>query len=113
MVEGEFVAMLSAELIDVDGVVQFVDLSYTVKIEGKTTWSPKHPFKFKRQPEIQKEILHGVTGSVMPGETLAIMGPSGSGKTTLLNLLGGRNQHGITGQSTYNDIPYNKALKRR
>jgi len=93
--------------------VKFVDIRNTVKIEGKTTWSPKQPFKFKRQPHIQKEILHGVTGSVAPGETLAIMGPSGSGKTTLLNLLGGRNQSGITGQNTYNDIPYNKALKRR
>ena len=93
--------------------MQFVDLRNTVKIESNTNWSPKHPFKFKRQPEIQKEILHGVTGSVLPGETLAIMGPSGSGKTTLLNILGGRNQHGITGQYTYNDVPYNKALKRR
>lgn len=93
--------------------IKFVDLRNTVKIEGKTTWSLKHPFVFKRQPEIQKEILHGVTGSVVPGETLAIMGPSGSGKTTLLNLLGGRNLHGITGQSTYNDLPYNKTLKRR
>lgn len=94
-------------------IMQFVDLRNTVKIEGKTTWSLKHPFVFKRQPEIQKEILHGVTGSVVPGETLAIMGPSGSGKTTLLNLLGGRNLHGVTGQSTYNDLPYNKTLKRR
>jgi len=49
----------------------------------------------------------------MPGETLAIMGPSGSGKTTLLNILGGRGTHGVKGQITYNDIKYNKALKRR
>ena len=26
-----------------------------------------------------KEILHGVSGSVLPGEILAVMGPSGSG----------------------------------
>jgi ABC-type lipoprotein export system ATPase subunit len=69
--------------------------------------------KIKRQPGAQKEILHGVTGRVMPGETLAIMGPSGSGKTTLLNILGGRGTHGVKGQITYNDIKYNKALKRR
>ena len=93
--------------------MQFVDLRNTVSIESKTTWSPKHPLKIKRQPGSQKEILHGVTGRVMPGETLAIMGPSGSGKTTLLNILGGRGIHGVKGQITYNDIKYNKALKRR
>ena len=90
-----------------------MDLRNTVSIESKTTWSPKHPLKIKRQPGAQKEILHGVTGRVMPGETLAIMGPSGSGKTTLLNILGGRGTHGVKGQITYNDIKYNKALKRR
>lgn len=38
-------------------------------------------------------ILHGVSGYVAQGGSLAILGPSGSGKTTLLNLLAGRSMY--------------------
>ena len=35
-------------------------------------------------------IIKGVTGYAMPGETLFIMGASGAGKTSLLNILSNR-----------------------
>ncbi|MFN7138824.1 MAG: ABC transporter ATP-binding protein, partial [Limisphaerales bacterium] len=35
----------------------------------------------------KREVLHNLSFSVAPGESIAIIGPSGTGKTTLLNLL--------------------------
>ncbi|XP_022151459.1 ABC transporter G family member 22 isoform X2 [Momordica charantia] len=79
----------------------FRDVTYKVILKGLRT-------------SAEKEILNGITGSVNPGEVLALMGPSGSGKTTLLNLLGGRLIRSTAGGSiTYNDQPYNKFLKSR
>ncbi|KAK9944032.1 hypothetical protein M0R45_009616 [Rubus argutus] len=56
-------------------------------------------------------LLQGITGSVNPGEILALMGPSGGGKTTLLNVLSGRAKLN-GGTVTYNDQPYTKSLKQ-
>ena len=81
--------------------LQFTEVRYSVVLKGITTTT-------------EKEILHGITGSVRPGELLALMGPSGSGKTTLLSLLGGRiTANIIQGSVTYNDEPYTKSLKGR
>ncbi|KAF3952048.1 hypothetical protein CMV_022362 [Castanea mollissima] len=81
--------------------LKFTDVSYKVILKGMRTSE-------------EKDILNGITGSVNPGEVLALMGPSGSGKTTLLNLLGGRLiQPTVRGSITYNDHPYSKFLKSR
>ncbi|KAI5070568.1 hypothetical protein GOP47_0014911 [Adiantum capillus-veneris] len=93
-------------------VLTFVDVSYTLAKKRR---------RRSNCGRLGKKILHGITGSVMPGEMLALMGPSGSGKTTLLNLLGGRhnNVQGGDGNNTmkgtilYDGAPYNKALKPR
>jgi len=82
---------------------QFSDVKYQVTVKSSS-----------RSQGAVKHILHGITGSVDPGEVLALMGPSGGGKTTLLNLLSGRvdtRDHG--GSITYNDKPYSKSLKKR
>nr|ABR17189.1 unknown [Picea sitchensis] len=91
--------------------LKFLEVQYKVILQGKPTsiltssWT--EPIFF------EKDILYGVSGSIAPGEMLAMMGPSGSGKTTLINLLGGRIQQNVSGSITYNDQPYSKALKRR
>jgi ABC-type multidrug transport system ATPase subunit len=41
-------------------------------------------------PADVSRVLHGISGSVKPGQMLAILGASGSGKSTTLNLLAGR-----------------------
>lgn len=57
----------------------------------KITAEPPKPKCKKNAPKGEsKEIIKGVSGTVMPGQFLAIIGASGAGKTTLLNFLSGR-----------------------
>lgn len=61
-----------------------------------------------------KSILNHVTGTVRPGELLAIMGASGAGKSTLLDILARKNKSGkVEGQFYLNgrDIP-DEAFRR-
>ncbi|XP_077235610.1 ABC transporter G family member 22-like [Tasmannia lanceolata] len=82
--------------------LKFQDLKYKVVVKGR------------KSSETEKYIVNGVTGSVHPGEVLALMGPSGGGKTTLLNLLSGRvNNNNTSGYITYNDQSYSKLLRQR
>ncbi|KAF7830651.1 ABC transporter G family member 22-like [Senna tora] len=81
--------------------LKFEDVKYKASTKG-----------VKCTSEEEKFILHGITGSVRPGEILALMGPSGGGKTTLLNILSGRIKLD-SGSITYNDKPYTKSLKQR
>lgn len=61
-----------------------------------------------------KTILHGVSGSVAPGEMMAIMGPSGCGKSSLLNILAQRRgeDDGATGKMNINGAPYPESFRR-
>ncbi|KAK8954764.1 ABC transporter G family member 9 [Platanthera zijinensis] len=59
----------------------------------------------------QKNILKGISGTVLPGEMLALMGPSGSGKTTLLTALGGRLGR-VRGSIKYNGRAFSNAVRR-
>ncbi|PPR83635.1 hypothetical protein GOBAR_AA37073 [Gossypium barbadense] len=99
--------------------LKFEDVEYKVRSSQAASINPVRVVvsKFASQLNLEqdkyKEILKGVTGSTGPGEILALMGPSGSGKTTLLKIIGGRLTDNVKGNITYNDIPYNPALKRR
>lgn len=98
--------------------MQFEDVEFKVR-SSKASSNPvkavvsKVASQLNIDQDCYKQILKGITGSVGPGEILALMGPSGSGKTTLLKVIGGRLLDDVKGKITYNDIPYNPALKRR
>lgn len=47
-----------------------------------------------------RSIIEGVTGSVRPGQVLAIMGASGAGKSTFLDILARKRKRGLIGGST-------------
>jgi len=99
--------------------VQFEDVEYKVRNSqtGSSNLVKTMVSKLTTQLTVEedryKKILKGITGSIGPGEILALMGPSGSGKTTLLRVIGGRLVDNVKGKVTYNDVGFTPALKRR
>ncbi|WOG98667.1 hypothetical protein DCAR_0418011 [Daucus carota subsp. sativus] len=86
--------------------LKFKDVVYKIKIQ-------KLGGIFKKQQKSEEKIiLNGITGSVFPGEMLAMLGPSGSGKTTLLTALGGRLGGKLSGTITFNGKPFSNSMKR-
>ncbi|KAG6385481.1 hypothetical protein SASPL_154316 [Salvia splendens] len=86
--------------------MQFDEVVYKIRIQ------PAGGLLKKKTKSEKRQILNGVSGSVYPGEMLAMLGPSGSGKTTLLTSLGGRLGGDLTGTITYNGKPFSNAMKR-
>ncbi|KAI3837891.1 hypothetical protein MKW92_000135 [Papaver armeniacum] len=84
--------------------LKFEEVSYKIKLKnGSGGKGPKM---------MEKTILNGITGSVQPGEMLALLGPSGSGKTTLLSALGGRLGGCLSGSITYNGKSFTNSMNR-
>ncbi|KAJ2661335.1 hypothetical protein IWW48_002488 [Coemansia sp. RSA 1200] len=71
-------------------ILSWNNLNYDVKVKTGT-----------------RRLLHDITGSIYPGEVVAIMGASGAGKTTLLNVLSGR----VQGGKLFGDIKFNGAQR--
>ncbi|PIA30704.1 hypothetical protein AQUCO_05400065v1 [Aquilegia coerulea] len=86
--------------------LKFEDVVYKVEIKKEGCLGGKG------SKSTERSILKGITGSVLPGEMLAMLGPSGSGKTTLLTALGGRLGGKLEGSVMYNGKPFSNAMKR-
>jgi len=74
--------------------IEYSELTYTVR-ERSGKW-------FGGVVPQTKQILHGVSGTIRPGELTAIMGPSGAGKSTLMNILAGYKTSNVSGDILIN-----------
>lgn len=88
--------------------LKFEDVSYTIKLK-----SNKGGYFSSHQQKQSRMLLQNVTGTVKPGELLAMLGPSGSGKTSLLTSLAGRLPGKFSGTITYNGQQFSSSMKRK
>jgi ATP-binding cassette subfamily B multidrug efflux pump len=82
---------LQMGMVAVDRIFSILENNSVIKETGKIntrSFKGKIEFKNVRFEYISNiEVLKGISFSVNPGETLAIVGPTGSGKTTIINLI--------------------------
>ncbi|KNC55519.1 uncharacterized protein AMSG_01784 [Thecamonas trahens ATCC 50062] len=81
--------------------------------ENNLTWRNVQYSVVSNENGEQLPILHGLSGTVAAGQTLAILGPSGSGKTSLLNILGGRVTENVIGDVALSGTPVTKVSRRK
>ena len=67
------------EKVTVDNAEDAIEMP---KINGKVEFKNVH-FSYEKG----KEVLHGVSFTVNPGESIALVGPTGAGKSTIVNLV--------------------------
>ena len=101
---------LQMGMVAVDRIFSIFENDSLIKETGnidKTNFKGKIEFdnvKFSYVSNI--EVLKGISFSVKPGETLAIVGPTGSGKTTIINLMS-RLYEIRNGEINIDNIPIN------
>ncbi|XP_028796481.1 ABC transporter G family member 6-like [Neltuma alba] len=86
-------------------VLEFSNLTYSVKVRRKMSFSMLYP-KLKGAAAADdgtKTLLNDISGEARDGEILAVMGASGSGKSTLIDALANRIAKGsLKGKVTLN-----------
>ena len=83
--------VLQMGLVASNRVFDLLDKDFVIEDEGQNEQPLKgkvvfDKVRFSYVPE--EEVLKGISFTVEPGETLAIVGATGSGKTTIINVLG-------------------------